>query len=157
MPTINILRKNLKFHQPAYKCLSFAKEIRNRCMQDKNYFNKVGDGTTEEVLKFISLHHKIHTTWIPNTVKTRFVDVHLCGHVIVMDSFLCPWEKNGLTCSLNSTHLPVIQTTCKYRYSVYVCINEVWQWLEIQVVRLKAQETLICIDFIAALLCCKPA
>ena len=77
-------------------------------MQDKNYFNKVCIGTTEEALKFIWLDHRIHTKRIPNTVKTHFMEIHLYGHLIVTDSLLCPWEKKALTCSLNSTHL--IQT-----------------------------------------------
>ena len=69
------LEKNLKFHQPAYRCLSFAKEIRDRCMQDKNCFNKVGNGTTEEVLKFISLHpqdtYKVNTKYSQNPLYGR--------------------------------------------------------------------------------------
>lgn len=50
-------------------------------MQDKNYFNKVGNGTTEEVLKFISLHPQ-------NTYKvnTKYSQNPLYGHSLIQTS-----------------------------------------------------------------------
>ena len=61
-------------------------------MQDKNYFNKVCNSTTEEVLKFIFVTP-------PNNQNNQnhFMDIHLHRHLIVTDSLLCPWEKKALT------------------------------------------------------------